>query len=632
MARAELVSTDIPAGLVARSSVPAVLVAALPVLGLSAAQGGYFPTSWGWSSALLLWATALWCIVSGRTEMQRPDVVFVGLLLALACWVGASIAWSDVVAQSVLEAQRALVPVAGVAAFLVVARRRDLRLLSGALLAFMTLAASYALATRLFPDRLGSYDPIAAYRLSDPVGYWNGLGIYCAMAIVLAAGGLVHAGRAGTRALAGAAVPMLATTLYFTYSRGAWLALAVGVVVLVAASRRRLQLVTVLVLVTLPTVAAVWLASREHALTHRELQLDRAVDEGRRLALVVVAAAIAAAVLALVWEQVARRVTVGRRVRRGYAGVLVVAAAICVVALGVRFGGPVSMADRAWTAFASAPPRQSANLNDRLFNLSGNGRAELWRAARTLYSEHPVLGSGAGTFERYWQSRPDAEFKVRDAHGLYVETLAELGPVGLVLLLAVLALPVVAGVLSGAASTTPAALGAYIAFCVHAGVDWDWELAGVTLTALLIGSLLVIAVRREPRVVTIGGTSRVAIGAAAIVASVAALGALLGNSALAQARDAVDDSDQSVALRQADRAQALMPWSPWPWIVHGEAQLHRGDLVGAAADFRRATEIDAGEWQAWHYLGVATTGTERRRAIHRAAALYPRKAAAASAP
>ena len=35
------------------------LLAFGPVLGLAAAQGGYFPTSWGWASVPVLWAVAI---------------------------------------------------------------------------------------------------------------------------------------------------------------------------------------------------------------------------------------------------------------------------------------------------------------------------------------------------------------------------------------------------------------------------------------------------------------------------------------------------------------------------------------------------------------------------------------------
>jgi hypothetical protein len=69
---------------------------------------------------------------------------------------------------------------------------------------------------------------------------------------------------------------------------------------------------------------------------------------------------------------------------------------------------------------------------------------------------------------------------VRDAHSLYLETLAELGIVGF---LAVLAL--FGGV--AACVRDQAAIGAGLAaWAVHAGVDWDWEMPALTLVAVLL--------------------------------------------------------------------------------------------------------------------------------------------------
>jgi hypothetical protein len=76
---------------------------------------------------------------------------------------------------------------------------------------------------------------------------------------------------------------------------------------------------------------------------------------------------------------------------------------------------------------------------------------------------------------------------VRDAHSLYLETLAELGLLGLALLGLALAPPLLAAFRGASA----AAAGGYVAFLVHAGLDWDWELPAVTLAGLLCGAALI---------------------------------------------------------------------------------------------------------------------------------------------
>ena len=72
---------------------------------------------------------------------------------------------------------------------------------------------------------------------------------------------------------------------------------------------------------------------------------------------------------------------------------------------------------------------------------SGHGRADYWRVAAGMVGRAPVLGTGAGSFERYWTQERSAPHNARDAHNLYLEALAELGPAGLTLLLVALGAP-----------------------------------------------------------------------------------------------------------------------------------------------------------------------------------------------
>jgi O-antigen ligase len=608
-----------------RPALPVMLVTGGSVIGLASAQGGYFPTSWGLGAALLLWTTGLWLVVSGRTDAGRIDVLFLSLLGALTCWIGLSIAWSVVPAQSVLELERTIVPLAGVTAVLVLARREHVQRLFCLLLGSIATVSTYSLATRLFPDRLGSFDAIAGYRLSDPLGYWNTLGVFAAMGILLAVGVVADAKSRWARAAASAALVVLTVTLYFTYSRGAWLALALGLGVLVAATPRRLRTIGTMLVAAAPAALGVLLASRPYALTHENVRLAQSAADGHRLAAAVVTLAFAAASLALVVDLAQRRITVPHRVRVASGATLIAALVVVSAAVLVREGGPVSMASHAWRAFSAPPPATGTDLDKRLFSFSGNGRVDLWAAARDEYVDHRVTGGGAGTFERFWQSRESASFKVRDAHSLYLETLAELGPVGLALLVALLLVPVGAAVAVRRHAMLPAALAAYAAFLIHAGVDWDWELSGVTLTALLVGSLAVISLRdRSLRV--IGGNVRVVACAAVLLASMAMILAYLGNGALDRAQTAVTEKSYTDAVDEANRARRLMPWSPWPLIARGDAQLAAGDAIGAAASYRHAVSVDSGEWRAWLGLAIATRGAARAAALAHARRLYPKSA------
>ncbi len=606
-----------------RAALPALVVAAGAIIGLASAQGGYFPTSWGLAATLLLWATGLWIVVSGRTDAGRLDFAFLGLVAAFTCWVGLSIGWSIAPAQSVLELERTVLVLAGVTAVLALARRGDVERIAGVVLAAVTIVSTYSLATRLFPDRIGNYDPVAGYRLSDPLGYWNSLGAFAAMGILLAVGAASDARAQWARAASAAALVPLAATLYYTYSRGAWLALAFGYLAFLALSPRRLRSIATTLVVAPPAAVAVLLASRPYALTHDTASLAQSAHAGHGVAALVLLLAMCAAVLSLVLDVIRRRVDAGRNVRLAFAGVFVALALTAVGAVLAREGSPVTIARRAWHTFSVSPPKSGPNLNNRLFSFSGNGRVELWRGADLLASSHPVTGSGAGTFERYWQrSRRGTPFKVRDAHSLYVETRAELGPPGLALLMAALLVPVGASVLVRRRTLLPAALGAYLVFLVHAGVDWDWELSGVTLTALLIGSLLVIAARSASSR-TLGLGTRVAGAAAVVVLSMGMVVAYLGNGNLARAQTAVQEKSYARAVVDANRARRLMPWSPWPLITRGDAELASGDAGHAAGSYRHAIAIDPREWRAWFGLAFASRGRARAEALAHARVLYP---------
>ncbi len=64
------------------------------------------------------------------------------------------------------------------------------------------------------------------------------------------------------RALASASMPVLLAAQYYTFSRGAWLSLAIAIAVLVAIDAARLQLLLATVVVGWAGVVAVLLARR----------------------------------------------------------------------------------------------------------------------------------------------------------------------------------------------------------------------------------------------------------------------------------------------------------------------------------------------------------------------------------
>jgi O-antigen ligase len=129
-------------------------------------------------------------------------------------------------------------------------------------------------------------------------------------------------------------------------------------------------------------------------------------------------------------------------------------------------------------------------------------RSLYWHVAWQDVADRPFAGNGAGTFARSWLERGPPDIGVLDAHSLYLETLAELGVVGLLLMAAALAPPLLAVLRRPVPPATASAGAAYVAFLLHAGLDWDWEMPAVTVAGLFCGLALVTQDRRPAGIST----------------------------------------------------------------------------------------------------------------------------------
>jgi O-antigen ligase len=544
---------------------------------------------------------------------------------ALAVWIALSSIWSLSPSASAREAERMLVYVAVALGVALLLGRGDAPGIYGGVAVGAIAIVVYGLATRLFPDRFGfEDDPFNAYRLAEPVGYWNSFGLLAALAVLLAVGVVGHARRSSLAVAAAATVPFSTTALYFTFSRGSWVALAFGLAAAVALDPRRLRVLWSLAAVAPASVIAVAYASRQDALTTEDSPAAIATREGHRVAWILAALVALSAVLGWLAHRIANRVRLGPRGRRT-ADVALAVAACAGVAVGLAAaGGPAAAVSEVRDRFEAAPTAAGPDLNDRLFSISSNGRTETLGVAWDVGAEHPVRGRGAGTFEYVWYERRPSGQIVRDAHSLYAETFSELGIVGLLLLVTTLAVPIVAAARARQARLVAPAFGAYAMWVAAASLDWHWEVVGLTMAALLVGSVGLLAAERRSGVQLDAG-SRLALVGVTGTLSVLAVWSLVGNQALFAARDAVARKDSSEARDDARRAQALLFWSHEPELVLGDAAAVAGNRAGALAAYRDAVAEDPENWVAWLHVAQVARGTERRVAYDRVRELNPRE-------
>jgi O-antigen ligase len=493
--------------------------------------GGFVPTSWFWS-AVVLGIIAVALLARQARKPSTLELAFLAALAGLVFWALCSASWSLDPTASVLDAERLLLYLSAAAALLLLARPGSRPgILVGVLVGIGVLSAAGLLDAVVGDDPIGvvSDDPVSADRLAEPIGYANGMAVLAAMGALVAFGLALATPRRDLRAACLALDVVFVATLYLTYSRGAWLALALGLLALFAV---------------------------------RLGSLDRRV-------VVVVCAVLA----------------------------------ISAAAAGVAFA-------RSFAVPTTTPVEGAA----RLRTLSGSTRAEYWGVALRTVASEPLLGAGAGSFRRRWYRHRPVPQPASDAHSLYLETLAELGPLGLMLLLATLSLPLAAALATRHDPITSAALGAYVAALAHAGQDWDWELPAAVVPALACAAVLLLG--KRVAWAQLGPAARWGGAAASLAIAVMALAAYAGNRELALAQGGSEGA--------ARRAAKLQPWSSEPWRVLGEAQLERGELERARVSFRKGVLRDDGDWELWLDLALASEGEQKREAFERAAELNPR--------
>jgi hypothetical protein len=598
------------------------LTSCLVVGSLAFANGGYFPVSWGWSGLALLWLAAIGLALGVPIEVGVLDRLFLGALAALTVWVSLSLLWTSSVPGTVLEVERMLVYVAAGIAGLVLLRRSSVPALLLGVWAAVTVVSAYALATRLFPERLGVFDPIFGARLSDPVGYWNAFGLLAAIGTLLALG-LAARGGPLVRCLAAGSGVLLLLTLYFTFSRGGWIAFFVGLAAAIALDRRRLQLITTALVLAPWPVLAIWAASTSPALSRQGAALEAASRDGHGLAVIAIALTVSAALAILALDWLEATVSIPHGLQRAYAGTLIFILAASLIVVFGRYGFPPTLARKAYDAFSTPTPDQGANLNKRLFSLSGNGRTEQFHTVWQQAKAHPVLGGGAGSYDKYWFQHRRVPATVHDAHNLYLETFAELGAPGLLLLSLTLGVPLIAVRRARSSPLAAVACAVYVAYLAHAAIDWDWEMPAVTLAALFCGLALLAAAHRDAEPKVLRPRARwTALGGTAALVGVVLLG-LLGNSAVSASSKSTEAGHFARAESQARRAMNFAPWSAEPWRRLGEAQAVAGNLVAARESFRKAIAKDRRDWTLWFELAEASVGAQRQRALAEASRLNP---------
>lgn len=541
-----------------------------------------------------------------RARLSPRVMLLLGALAAYAIWTGLSLTWTESAERTTAEVARVLDYLGLVALAVFVLDRFTWRSAIAGLVFGALAICALAVGSRLHPAAFpadGVASTFKSDRLDYPFGYWNAVGAWGAMSAALGLVWSAHDTSRARRATALALVPVAGLATYLTYSRAGIAAVALAIVAVLTLSRHRLTSLAHCAVASAATALAV-------VAVRGEPQIATATGTrgaGTVLIVIIFGAVVCAIVAALTAYSALDEQRLPRQVTRVLAGVL----AVVLVGAAAVFGP--SGVSRAWRSFRQTTVTSTSNPAARLTTLSGN-RYDLWRVALQGFSAHPVTGTGAGTFEFWWNRHQRTTEHVRNAHSLWLENLSELGAPGLVLILAVAgsALAVAVSVRrrtrrtpsSGPAS---AVLAMFLVFLLSASVDWMWQSTAVTVLAL--GGVAILGARLSRRGIRLGWRGRSVLVGLALVASAVQLPGLIATKEIQRSQAAERKGDSGQAVASAGAAVAAEPWAASGYVQRGLVEESGGRLAAAAADLRAAVTREPTNYANW--LLLARVQTER---------------------
>lgn len=623
-------------------ALPAWLLGFGLIVYLGLKGGGYDPLVHD-QVGVAAWWIVLAGVLVGALPRQRLGTLAwcaLGLLAAFAIWTALSLGWTESAEKTSADLAR-VATYLGVLSLALLARGpRAARRMIAAMGAGIAVVALVGLLSRLhpawFPEAVDTARILDAHdRLAYPLNYWNGLAALVAIGLPLLLQLASGARSVALRALSAAALPALLLAIYFTISRGGIGASFIAVAVYLAFASDRLPKALSTLIGAAGGAILIGAASQRDALQEGLLN-SVAHQQGEEMLWMttVVCAGVgllqAGLSLALVhdlrpgWTRVSRQ--------RSLALTAVGVAALLVASIAIDAPQRVS---NAWDDF-KRPNSGPGEGHQRLGSVAGESRYQFWSAAVRQEETEPLTGTGSGTFEFWWSRDGTTGETVHDAHSLYMQTLGELGVVGVLLLGGfLLAILLGGGAIAVRAGPEPrpwlaAALAGCVAFCVTASFDWMWQIPVLPVALLLLASVLLTAAAGSRDGGENGFSWPLRIGTVAVaIAAIAAIAIPLSSSSLLrQSQSDARAGDTAAALSAARSAQNAQPDAASPRIQEALLLEAAGELPSAAAAARAATEREETNWRNWLVLSrlEARQGHAKAavRAYARAKSLNPR--------
>jgi O-Antigen ligase len=253
-----------------------------------------------------------------------------------------------------------------------------------------------------------------------------------------------------------------------------------------------------------------------------------------------------------------------------------------------------------------------ANTPGRVLSGSSSNRWRWWKEAWNAFTDKPLQGTGAGTFELVDRVQRNSPLATIEPHSVPLQFLSETGIVGVLLYAAVVVSAVIA-ILRRERTRAWLALALGATFCfVHSWIDIDWDFIAVqgplflTLGALVSGPATPTPGRRRWLV---SG----AIGVCALAGLYSVTSPWLAVNRVNAANDAIAHDNPGKALTEARSAHAFNPLSVDALFV--EALVEKNSK--ALQLYRRARDLEPTNPETWYQLGAFELYINRPRDAYR---------------
>jgi hypothetical protein len=549
----------------------------------------------GSSQGRLFWIGAAAVVVAAVGWAWRPvrvsgaGLLFFAALAAFVVWQGLSIAWSIQPSRSWDYTNRGLVYFAFAAVGALVSGV-GVPLRRFAAVAAMLLGALFvwALAAKVVPGLYSDYGRLA--RLRYPVGYWNELALLAAASVPLGLWAIRRARLAGALLLYAALVVAV-----LTFSRVGIVLTILAAIAWLALDRERLDAAGPLAVAWIAAAVVAGIGLLLPGVSSDGQPHDVRVQDGLLFGVAFVAGAVAIylALRFVVTRAVDPRLV--RAVAAGFGALVVVAVVVSVV----RAGGPADFVRDRWHEFNNPASAQVSNQQGRLVSASSSNRWRWWQEGWNAFVDHPLKGTGAGTFGLTDRIERRTSLAVTEPHSAVIQDLSETGIIGLLLV----------GLFVGAAlwaivrrerTGAVTALGLAVVICIlHTLVDIDWDYVAVQGPLFLtVGALVTLPSNELPRRSWI--TSAV-VGVCAITALYSLASPWLADNRVNAGLDAITTGHRARALTDFKSAHAFNPLSIDPLLYRASAEV---SLPKALQLYRQARDLEPKNAETWYELGV----------------------------